>query len=97
MLAIAEPQYEEVVPKPYKRKKQKGKRETDLADFPVVHIEHKLSDEECVCIDCGNYLKYLQQKKHLISALCRLILNEKNMRYPYMGVKTVAAGISFVP
>jgi histidinol-phosphatase (PHP family) len=29
-----EPEYEEVVPKPYKRKKQKGKRESDLSDFP---------------------------------------------------------------
>ena len=49
--SAAEPQYEEVVPKPYKRKKQKGKREADLANFPVVQIEHKLSAEECVCHD----------------------------------------------
>lgn len=45
----AEPEFEEVVPKPYKRKKQKGKRETDLSQFPVVKIEHKLSEEQCVC------------------------------------------------
>lgn len=53
----AEPEYEEVVPKPYKRKKQKGKREIDLAEFPVVHIEHKLSDEERICSECGKILK----------------------------------------
>jgi transposase len=54
-----EPEYEEVVPKPYRRKKQKGKRETDLAEFPVVHIEHKLSDEEKFCSECGKILKIL--------------------------------------
>jgi len=60
--SATEPQYEEVVPKPYKRKKQKGKREADLADFPVVHIEHKLSAEECVC-HCGKTLKIITEEK----------------------------------
>ena len=53
---------EEAVPKPYKRKKQKGKREADLADFPVVQIEHKLSDEECVC-HCGKTLNIITEEK----------------------------------
>ncbi len=51
------------IPKPYKRKKQKGKRETDLADFPVIHFDHKLSDEERVCIDCGKLLKVFTTEK----------------------------------
>ena len=53
----AEPEYEEIVPKPYKRQKQKGKREADLSGFPVVHIEHKLSDEEKICSKCGKILE----------------------------------------
>ncbi|MDP4182937.1 MAG: IS66 family transposase zinc-finger binding domain-containing protein, partial [Bacillota bacterium] len=60
---IAEPEYEAVVPKPYKRKKQKGKRETDLANFPVVHIEHKLSEEELICSECGKLLKVITTEK----------------------------------
>ena len=48
-----EPGFEEIVPKPYKRKKQKGKRESDLSDFPVVTIEHKLTDEQSYC-KCNN-------------------------------------------
>ncbi|HEY9160983.1 MAG TPA: IS66 family transposase [Desulfomonilia bacterium] len=60
---IAEPEYEVVVPKPFKRKKQKGKRETDLADFPVIHIEHKLSDEERICSECGKLLKVIKTEK----------------------------------
>jgi len=60
--SAVEPQYDEVVPKPYKRKKQKGKREADLADFPVIQIEHKLSAEECVC-HCGKALKVITEEK----------------------------------
>ena len=40
-----EPLYEEVHPSSYKRKKQKGKKENDLSKFPVVRIEHKLTEE----------------------------------------------------
>ena len=43
---VVEPEIEEVCPKAYKRKKAKGKRETDLKDLPVVIINHELSDEE---------------------------------------------------
>ncbi|MCG8402554.1 MAG: IS66 family transposase [Firmicutes bacterium] len=50
-----EPEFEEIVPKPYKRKKQKGKREDDLSKFPVVTIEHKLSEEQCQC-ECNNQM-----------------------------------------
>ena len=62
-VCTSEPEYEEVVPKPYKRKKQKGKREIDLAEFPVVHIEHKLSDEERICSECGKILKVVTAEK----------------------------------
>jgi len=54
---IQEPQYEEVHPSSYKRKKKKGKKENDLSNFPVVRIEHKLSEEEQICKECGELLK----------------------------------------
>jgi len=56
-LNAEEPEFEEIVPKSYKRKKSKGKRETDLSDFPVVRIEHDLSDDEKVCSVCNRDLK----------------------------------------
>ena len=40
-----EPQVEEVV-QSYKRKKQKGKREEDLAGFPEEEIAHRVSEED---------------------------------------------------
>ena len=43
---VIEPELEEVCPKPYKRKKSKGKREEDLKDLPVIVINHELSEEE---------------------------------------------------
>ncbi|MDU5821802.1 MAG: transposase [Clostridium butyricum] len=43
---VVEPEMEEVCPKPYKRKKKKGKRDEDLKDIPVIVINHELSDEE---------------------------------------------------
>lgn len=43
---VVEPQFEEVCPKPYKRKKAKGKRDEDLKNIPVNVIEHTLSEEE---------------------------------------------------
>ena len=43
---VIEPELEEVCPKPYKRKKAKGKREEDLKDIPVNIIKHELSEEE---------------------------------------------------
>ena len=52
---VVEPYMEEVCPKPYKRKKSKGKRDEDLKDIPVVVIKHEISDEElkersCSCL-----------------------------------------------
>ena len=47
---VADPELEEVCPKPYKRKKAKGKRDSDLKDLPVKIIEHILSDEELQAI-----------------------------------------------
>jgi len=43
---VVEPEFEEVCPKPYKRKKAKGKRDEDLKDLTVNIIEHTLSDEK---------------------------------------------------
>jgi transposase len=43
---IEEPEFEEVCPTPYKRRKAKGKRDEDLKDLPVNIIEHTLSDDE---------------------------------------------------
>ena len=43
---IAEPELEEVVINMYKRKKTKGKRESDLAGFDVQIMSHELTDEE---------------------------------------------------
>ena len=40
----------------YKRKKRTGKREEDLADLPVVRIDHELPPEERVCQKCGKLL-----------------------------------------
>ncbi|WP_297422752.1 IS66 family transposase [Clostridium sp.] len=49
--------YEETQVNAHKRKKVKGKKEMDLSKFPVVRIEHKLSDEERYCEKCGKFLK----------------------------------------
>jgi len=43
---IVEPELEEIHPSSYKRKKTKGKRESDLKGLPVKVINHKLSPEE---------------------------------------------------
>ncbi|HPU62559.1 MAG TPA: IS66 family transposase [Mobilitalea sp.] len=43
---IIEPEMEEVCPKPYRRKKQKGKREADLHDIETETITHELSEEQ---------------------------------------------------
>jgi len=43
---VIEPDMEEVCPKPYKRKKVKGKRDEDLKEIPVIVINHELSEEE---------------------------------------------------
>jgi transposase len=68
--------------KSHKRKKQKGKRDLDLSKFPVVRIEHKLSEEEQFCSECHKalkvvttetykYLKYVpahfETEEHLVS------------------------------
>jgi len=42
----SEPEIEEVVPRAYKRRKRKGKRQEDLKDIPKVIVEHTLTDEE---------------------------------------------------
>jgi transposase len=41
----------------YKRKKQKGKRDADLADLPVERIEYELDEPERVCPECGDTMR----------------------------------------
>lgn len=54
----AEPVMEEVCPKPYKRKKQKGKKEQDLSAYPVTEtIHYTLEGENGVCPECGASMK----------------------------------------
>ena len=45
---IVEPEMEEVCPKPYRRKKQKGKREADWHDIETETIKHELSEEQLI-------------------------------------------------
>jgi transposase len=49
-----EPETEEIT---YKRKKQKGKRETDLSCLPVERIEYELDESERVCPECGETMR----------------------------------------
>jgi Transposase and inactivated derivatives len=41
----------------YKRKKQKGKRENDLAGLPVERIDYELSEAARKCPDCGELMQ----------------------------------------
>jgi len=54
----AEPAMEEVCPKPYKRKKKKGKKEQDLSAYPVTEtIHYTLKGKDGFCPECGASLK----------------------------------------
>ena len=59
-----EPEYEEVHPSSYKRKKVQGKKENDLSKFPVEHIEYRLSKEEQICEDCMKEMKVVTTETH---------------------------------
>lgn len=49
---------EEVCPKPYKRKKQKGKKGQDLSAYPVTEtIHYTLEGEDGACPECGAPMK----------------------------------------
>lgn len=53
-----EPVMEQVCPKPYKRKKQKGKKEQDLSAYPVTEtIHYTLKGEDGLCPECGVPMK----------------------------------------
>lgn len=57
-LEAEEPSMEEIHPKPYKRKKQKGKKEQDLSAYPVTEtIHYTLTGEEGNCPECGEPMK----------------------------------------
>lgn len=59
-----EPAYDEIHPKPYRRKKGSGKKEEDLSGFDVVRIEHKLIGEELNCPECGTKRKVVATETH---------------------------------
>jgi transposase len=46
----SEPETEEIA---YRRKKQKGKRESDLSCLPTERIEYELDESERICPECG--------------------------------------------
>jgi len=50
---VPEPEFEQII---YKRRKQKGKRETDFAGLPVERIHHEIPEDERVCPKCGGAL-----------------------------------------
>ena len=57
-LEVEEPSMEEVHPRPYKRKKHKGKKEQDLSAYPVTEtINYTLTGEEGNCPECGASMK----------------------------------------
>lgn len=45
-LYVIEPEFEEICPQPYKRKKQKGLREEELKNLPVTVVMHELTEEQ---------------------------------------------------
>ncbi len=45
-ITLSEPELEEVCPSPYKRQKQKGKRESDLQEIETVPISHEISENQ---------------------------------------------------
>ena len=47
---LPEPEIEQIT---YKRKKQVGKREKDLADLPVERIDYELPEDQRFCPECG--------------------------------------------
>jgi transposase len=59
-----EPEFEEITAKKHRPKKQKGKRESDLSGFPVIKIEHKLSEKEQQCPKCTGHLHQITTETH---------------------------------
>ena len=49
-----EPEVEEIT---YKRKKQKGKREEDLSNLPVVRVDYELPETERACPNCDTQMR----------------------------------------
>lgn len=53
---VREPSFESTTAKAHKKPKEKGKRDRDLPELKVNVIEHKLTEQEQVCPECGNKL-----------------------------------------
>lgn len=51
--SVPEPELEQVT---YKRRKQRGKRETDFSSLPVEQIVHELPEDKRTCPECGKPL-----------------------------------------
>jgi len=79
--SLAEPTIEEIT---YRRKKQQGQREAQLADLPVETIEYRLPDEEQVCACCGGPLHEMstevRQELKIVPAQVSVV---KHVRYVY--------------
>lgn len=59
-----EPEYEDIHPTAYRRKKASGKKEQDLSVFPVVRVEHKLTGDDRMCSECGTKKKVVTTETH---------------------------------
>lgn len=59
-----EPEYEDIHPAAYKRKKSSGKKEQDLSAFPIVRVEHKLIGDDRKCPECGAKRKVVTTETH---------------------------------
>ena len=56
---IPEPQIEEIT---YRRRKSKGKRETDLSSLPVETVQYELPEAERVCPQCSGTLHQMSKE-----------------------------------
>ena len=52
--SLSEPTLEEI--SYTRRKKRVGKREEDISRLPLEIVRHSLSEEECICPECGNQM-----------------------------------------
>ncbi|EHQ90126.1 transposase [Desulfosporosinus youngiae DSM 17734] len=81
---VTEPTIEDIIKKPARTKKQKGKRQQDLSDFPVERIEHKLSEEACSCPHCSSPLKVINRElSNYMKFVPAHFENEEHVVYVY--------------
>ena len=74
-LYVSEPDMDSVIIPEHKRKKRKGKREEDLEGFPVVVVEHTLTEDELAVAFPDGYTQLpdeVYKKLELIPATCEV-------------------------